>query len=78
LLFVEGRPQGFLEWAVRILLDELVLTGLLFFTLGFLWALSGHRRLKSMLDVVSVKLAWIVIPLVLVSLILAAGVVLFG
>lgn len=78
LFFEAGRPQGFGSWALRILLDELVLGGLLFFTLGFLWALSGNGRLKGWLDIVAVKWAWIVIPLAMVSLVGAACVVIFA
>ena len=40
LIFKAPRPQGRLEWGVRILLDELAIAGTLFFSLGFLWAIS--------------------------------------
>ena len=82
LLFVAPRPQGFLEWGIRILLDELAIGAAIFFGLGFLWAISGHGGLKKSLDTVAVKLAWIVIPPALIFFvavsILVAWVMFFG
>jgi hypothetical protein len=62
LLFIAPRPQAPVEWTFRILLDELALLGTLFFSLGFLWAISGSPSLKWLLDVISVKFAWFLIP----------------
>jgi len=62
LLFMEPRPKGLAEWGIRIFLDELTIVATLFFSLGFLWAISSTRRLKALLDAVSVRFAWIVIP----------------
>jgi hypothetical protein len=72
------RPQGFIDLAVRILLDELAIGATLFFSVGFLWALSGHRRLKRLLDAAAVKFAWILIPLAVSGFVAAACVLLFG
>jgi hypothetical protein len=76
LFFVLPPPQGLLEWVVRILLEDLAISATLFFTVGFLWALSGSQRLKKLMDSASVKLAWILIPLAIPVTIAIMGVVL--
>jgi hypothetical protein len=78
LLYVLQRPQGPVEWGIRILLDQLAISALLFFTVGFLWAISGNRRLKKLLDTVAIKLAWILIPLAIPAFGMAAWVAIFG
>jgi hypothetical protein len=78
LLFKLPRPQGPIEWGVRLLLGELAISGMAFFSLGFLWAISGNRRLKRLLDAASVRFAWILIPLAVPGFVVAASVALFG
>lgn len=63
LLFELPEPQGPLEWGIRIFLDELALVATFFFSVGFLWAISGNQQLKKLLDAASVKFAWLLIPL---------------
>jgi hypothetical protein len=72
LFFELPRPQGPAEWGIRLLLGELAISGMAFFSLGFLWAFSGNRRLKRLLDVASVRFAWILIPLAIPAFLAAA------
>jgi hypothetical protein len=59
LLFELKRPQGPMEWGIRLLLGELAISAMVFFGVGFLWAVTGNRRLKKLLDTTAVRLAWI-------------------
>ena len=63
LSFESPRPQNLLEWIVRVLLEELAIGATLFFSLGFLWGMTGHPNLKRILDAISVRFAWILIPM---------------
>jgi hypothetical protein len=78
VLFKLPKPQGFAEWAVRCLLGELAVSGLAFFTVGFLWAISGNRRLRRLLDTAAMRLAWILILMAIPAFAAAACIVLFG
>ena len=78
LFFALPRPQGPFEWGMRIFLEELALSATFFFSVGFLWAVSGNRWLKKLLDTASLKFAWLLIPLaipvfVAVTCILSCG-----
>jgi hypothetical protein len=78
LFFVLPRPQGPLDWGVRIFLEELAISATFFFSLGFLWAISGNRWLKKMLDTASVRFAWFLIPLAIPAFVVATYVLIFG
>ncbi len=69
------RPQGPLEWGLRLLLWELAISGTTFFSVGLFWGISGNRRLKKLLDTVAVRFAWILIPLATIAII---GAVIIG
>jgi hypothetical protein len=56
-------PKGLTQWLLHIVLGELAVAATLFFSIGFLWAVTGNRVLKSCLNFSAVKLAWIVIPI---------------
>ena len=63
-LFIElPVPQSPLEWVGRILCEDLAISATLFFTSGFLWAISGNRQLRRLMDSAAVKLAWVLIPM---------------
>jgi len=74
LNFEVPAPQGPLEWGIRIFLDELAIAAALFFGIGFLWAITGSRSLKRLLDRITVKFAWLFIPIAIPALLIAAGV----
>ena len=63
LFFLVARPQGPWEWAAHVVLGELAVAAILFFTIGFLWAITGNRLLKALLDAAAAKLAWVLIPI---------------
>jgi hypothetical protein len=77
LIFVAPQPQNAMEWGLRILLDELAIAGTVFFTVGFLWGISGSRSLKGILDTAAVRFGWIFIPMIIPALLAAACMVLF-
>jgi hypothetical protein len=77
LAVVLPAPQGPIEWGFRVLFEELAITATLFFTIGFAWGITGSRRLKRMLDVITVKFAWIFIPIAVAALATAAWVAIF-
>jgi hypothetical protein len=77
LFFESPRPQGLFEWVVFIVMEELAIGGTLFFSLGFLWAITGSRQLKNVLDIASVRFAWILIPLAIPVFVLVAWLVIF-
>lgn len=60
------QPQNIPEICGRVLVDEMLIVALLFFTIGFLWGLTGSRTLKSFLDLAAHRLAWILIVLLMV------------
>src|SRR5258708_1476041 len=71
LFFVLPRPQGPIEWGLRFLLGELAISATAFFSLGFLWAISGNRGLKKFLDKAAVRFAWILIPMAIPGFVVA-------
>lgn len=78
LLFLLPRPQGALEWACRVVLEELAISATLFFSLGLLWGISGRQRVKMLLDAASLKLVWIQIPIAVPVVVAVLSFVLFG
>src|SRR5262249_54814539 len=78
LLFKLPKPQGLLEWAVRCLLCELAVSATAFFSVRFVWAISGNRRLKRVLAATAVRVALIVIPKAIPAFAAAASIVLAG
>jgi hypothetical protein len=52
-----AQTSGPIERIFSILHDELAILGTLFFSLDFLWAVTGNQRLKKLVDLFSVKLA---------------------
>jgi hypothetical protein len=78
LFFAAPRPQAVWEWVFRIVLDELAVTAMFFFSLGFLWAMSGNRRLKRTLDAVATKFASILIGFLILAFVVAACIVIIA
>lgn len=77
LNFHMPAPQGPVEWGIRIFLDELAVTALFFFGVGFVWGITGNRTLKRLLHRITVKFALLVIPLAIPALIMVAWVAIF-
>ena len=77
LAFNVPAPQGPIEWAVHILLGEVTVTATIFFVIGFAWAITGNRTLKRVFDSITVRFAWLFIPIAIPALMIAAWIAIF-
>lgn len=77
LAFNVPAPQGPVEWAIHVFLSEVAVTATLFFGIGFAWAISANRTLKRIFDRITVKFAWLFIPIAIPALLTAAWIAIF-
>jgi hypothetical protein len=78
LLMRGPKPNGFWGWAGLIFLDELALSAAAFFTIGWLWSLSGSARLRHLTERTAARAAWLMIPAAVACFAMTACVLLFG
>lgn len=56
-------PRNLGEWLGKLLIEELLLSGLVFFTLGFVWAVFKPAWLERGLHLLAKKVIWLLLPL---------------
>lgn len=66
------------ERLLLVLLESVAFASLLFFLAGLLWAVSGIPLLKKVLDSIAIKIAWTIIPFVLLTVLLTVMAVIKG
>ena len=72
------KPNDPVSRILLVLLESVAITSLLFFSAGLLWSVFGLDLLKQILDFISIKFAWTIIPFVILIITLTLIAVIKG